>query len=105
MKIDWKMRYGQKDVKRMCETKNSSLWGKVTLLLVVAAVCWICIAQSAMAGSIIDWGSMKTSNDYLTAVSAIAAGVLFLANDPDLALGNNILICCAAYRPFLRRKR
>lgn len=72
---------------------------------VLGIVCLLCIAQSAFAGTIVGWDTMKTSNEDLTSFSAIAAGRYFLVNERDLPLENKNLICCAGYRLSLRRNR
>ena len=60
----------------MCETRDSSEWWKITFLFVVTALCWLCIVQSALAGSIVGWGSMAVDSNELDANNfiAIAAG-------------------------------
>ena len=57
----------------MSGTRSSSLWGKFTLLTVMA-VCWLCIAQSAFAGSIVGWGSRVVDSSNPGKLVAIAAG-------------------------------
>jgi hypothetical protein len=51
----------------------SSLLGRI-LMLSLMAVFSLCLEQSAFAGIVVSWGSMKTINDDLTDVSAVAAG-------------------------------
>jgi len=63
---------GRKGECKMRKNKNSL----TVSAAVLAAVCLLCIAQSALAGSIIGWGLMAfDSNDFpLKGVTAIAAG-------------------------------
>ena len=55
--IGWKMRYGEKDVKRMSETRTSSLLWEITVLVVI---CCCCLSAQAKYGG----GSGEPNDPY-----------------------------------------
>ena len=86
------MEYGGKEVRRM---RNSRLLGKVTLLSVVAVVCWVCMAQTALAGTIIGWGEQAVNsgdfarNDFVGIAAGGGYSLALKSDDSIVGWGRN----------------